>query len=271
MVTSPERSFFDRLDALGSTLRGRADANAFRSAEPFPYVVIDGFFEDAILDPVIAEFPSARDIDWIQFDNPEERKLATRDERQIGFYARTLINWLNSSTFLEFVEDLTGFTGLIPDPHLDGGGLHQIPPGGKLGIHSDFLMQQRLKLERRLNLILYLNRDWREEWGGALELWDREMQSARKKIFPHYNRLVVFNTTATSFHGHPEPLGCPPDRSRRSIALYYYTNGRPVEEAAGVRPTLFQLRPGERRRWKIRQVLRRFVPPILNDIRYLKR
>lgn len=244
---------------------------AFASAEPFPHVVVDDLFDELLLNRVLEEFPSPKDIDWIEYDTPHERKLATKNVEQIGPLTRSLINALNSSAFIEFIEDLTGIQGLIPDPHLDGGGLHQIPPGGKLGIHSDFLVQQRLKLDRRLNLIVYLNKDWKEEYGGHLEFWKPEMKEAAKKILPVFNRLVVFSTTSTSFHGHPEPLTCPPDRTRKSIALYYYSNGRPKEETVGIRPTLFQMRPNERTTWKLRQIIKRFVPPILNDLRYFRR
>ena len=270
---SPERDFFERLDAMSERLRVRrkAAAEAFKSAQPFPHVVLDDLFDPVVLDRVLEEFPRADAIDWQRYDNPHEVKLATKDERQIGFYARTLIGWLNASTFVEFVEEVTGIAGLIPDPHLDGGGLHQIPRGGKLGIHTDFLMQQRLKLDRRLNLILYLNRDWKDEWGGHLELWQKDAPAAAKKILPAFNRTMIFLTTGYSLHGHPDALACPPETSRKSIALYYYTNGRPAEEKAGVKPTLFQLRPGERASWKLRQVLKRFVPPILNDLRYRRR
>ncbi len=267
---SLEREFFDRLSIdprrLAETA-ARASAD-YRSAAPFPHVVIDGLFDPFVLDRALEEFPGPDGIDWIRFDTPHERKLATRDEAQIGWLTRTLIGYLNSSTFLSFVEDVTGIRGLIPDPHLDGGGLHQIPAGGKLGIHSDFLTQQRLKLDRRINLILYLNRDWPESYGGHLELWDREIRTCEKRILPIYNRLVLFNTTSTAYHGHPEALTCPPDRTRRSIALYYYSNGRPAEELGGVKPTRFLPRPNEKVVWRMRQLIAKFVPPIVNELRY---
>lgn len=268
-----ESEFFRRLPIPREKLEKAAiDARAqFESGVPFPHIVVDGLFDEAVLDAVLAEFPSPTDIDWIRFDTPHEQKLATKRPDQIGWRARALINYLNSSEFLDFVEEITQIRGLVADPHLDGGGLHQIPTGGKLGVHSDFLTQQRLKLDRRLNLILYLNRDWKEEWGGHLELWERDMSKCVKRIAPLFNRIAMFTTTSHSLHGHPEPLACPPDRFRRSVALYYYTNGRPADEAGGVRPTTFLKRPGEKLNWQFRQVARKFIPPILNDLRYLFR
>tara|TARA_Y100000287_G_scaffold143386_1_gene118113 strand:- start:3 stop:521 length:519 start_codon:yes stop_codon:yes gene_type:complete len=119
---------------------------------------------------------------------------------------------------------------LIPDPYFLGGGLHEIKKGGFLKIHSDFNFHPQMKLSRRLNLLLYLNKDWQEDYGGHIEFWDRSMKECGKKFLPIFNRMVIFSTTHSSFHGHPEPLNCPETRSRKSIALYYYSNGRPKNE-----------------------------------------
>lgn len=245
-----------------------AAAREFASAEPFPHVVLDGLFDPLVMKQVVDAFPGKDAIDWERFDTPHEQKLATKDESQIPLVPRLLIQYLNSAAFLNFVEEITGITGLIADPHLSGGGLHQIAPGGKLGIHTDFLRQQRLKLDRRLNLILYLNDEWKEEYGGHLELWSRDRSSCVKRVMPLVNRVVIFNTTGFSYHGHPDPLQCPPDRTRKSVAIYYYTNGRPADEMGGVKPTLFMLRPGERAKWKLRQILRKLIPPIVFEMRY---
>jgi hypothetical protein len=159
---------------------------------------------------------------------------------------RHLLAQFNSSTFTSFLEDLTAISGLIPDPHYLGGGLHQIEPGGLLKVHADFNRHEQLRLDRRLNLILYLNRDWREEYGGHLELWNRDMTRCEARILPVFNRCVVFTTTSLSYHGHPEPLTCPPGMTRKSMALYYYSNGRPAAEESDVaHDTDFQARPGE--------------------------
>lgn len=118
---------------------------------------------------------------------------------------------------------MTGIEGLIQDPYLFGGGIHSVGAGGFLKIHADFNWHHKLNLYRRLNLLLYLNSDWQETWGGALELWDVDMASCRVSIPPLINRMVIFNTSDMSFHGHPDPLMCPENRMRNSIALYYYT------------------------------------------------
>jgi hypothetical protein len=246
---------------------GRANAARYAAATPFPHIVLDDVFDPAVLDGVLEEFPGARDIEWIDFKSQHDLKLASRDEKQLGVVTRCFIHALNSSVFVSFLEALTGIEGLIPDPHLEGGGLHQILPGGYLKIHADFNRYDRLRLDRRLNVLLYLNKDWSEEWGGHLELWSTDMKACVHKVAPAFNRMVVFSTTDTAFHGHPEPLRCPAERSRRSIALYYYTNGRPETETAPAHSTLYQLRPAERVpfKWRLKHALGRWLPPVIQD------
>jgi 2-oxoglutarate-Fe(II)-dependent oxygenase superfamily protein len=171
-----------------------------------------------------------------------------------------------------FLEQLTGIEGLIPDPYFWGGGLHQITRGGYLKVHADFNRYSKLRLDRRLNLLLYLNRDWKEEYGGHLELWNEQMTTCERKILPIFNRCVVFSTTDYSYHGHPDPLNCPEQQTRKSLALYYYTNGRLEEGVSPVHTTLFQRRPGERIGASIFSLLTRLTPPIVIEAQnYLRR
>lgn len=246
--------------------RARSLRESYRTAEPFPHIVIDDFFPPQVVEEILAEFPSAREIEWQRFENARERKLASNDERRLGPAARKLIWEMNSQVFLEFLQVLTGIDNLIPDPQLSGGGMHQIERGGKLGIHIDFNKHGAYGLDRRLNLLLYLNKDWKEEYGGHFELWDREMKRCARRVLPVFNRVAIFSTTEHSWHGHPEPLTCPEGWTRKSLALYYYTNGRPEEERSGVHTTVFRERPGEvlapeRKSGGIH--LRDFAPPIL--------
>ena len=145
--------------------------------------------------------------------------------------------------------------------------MHQIEPGGKLAVHADFNRHPRNGIDRRLNALLYLNPDWRDEYGGHLQLWDRNMTKCEARIAPLFNRMVVFSTTDFSYHGHPDELTCPVGVTRKSLALYYYTNGRPKEEVSGEHSTLFRERPGEdlHDSWKARmkEVARDCLPPIV--------
>lgn len=245
----------------------------YAEAQPFPHIVIDNFLPESILEGILSEFPKAGDIDWQKFENKAEKKLANRHEKYMGDNTRSLLYQLNSSTFISFLEKLTGIQGIIPDPHYVGGGLHQIERGGYLKMHVDFNRHEELRLDRRLNLLLYLNKDWKEEYGGYLELWDSKMTQCEKKVLPIFNRLVIFTTTDFSYHGHPEPLTCPEGWTRKSLALYYYTNGRPAEEINGKgHSTIFQSRPGEEIKEKeslkttTKAFLKKLLPPILIDV-----
>jgi Rps23 Pro-64 3,4-dihydroxylase Tpa1-like proline 4-hydroxylase len=240
----------------------------YKAAKPFPHVVIDDFLPEAVAQRILDEFPSPGADDWYRFQRGTERKLQTTAELGIGPVARQVLNQFNSSAVIDFLETLTGVEHLVPDPHYSGGGLHQIERGGFLKVHADFNHHPRLDLERRLNLLLYLNRDWRDEWGGHLELWDTTMTSVVQRIAPTFNRCVVFSTTSFAYHGHPDPLKCPEGVTRKSMALYYYTKDRPPEELMPAHTTRFQRRPGEalNSRMPLKETLKRFVPPIVLDV-----
>lgn len=240
---------------------------SYLSAKPFPHVVFDNFFDPELLDQVLQEFPTPDAIRWQSFDSIYEIKLASAAESTFGPATRLLMYHLNSITFLEFLSRVTGIDNLIPDPRFEGGGLHQIERGGKLGVHADFNRHRQYGLDRRLNLLLYLNRNWREEYGGHLQLWNRDMTRCEAKVLPLFNRVMVFGTTDFTYHGHPDPLTCPEGMSRKSLALYYFSNGRPSEEVTGEHSTLFRPRdaaefqPTVGRR--VRSLVRELLPPIL--------
>jgi Rps23 Pro-64 3,4-dihydroxylase Tpa1-like proline 4-hydroxylase len=243
----------------------------YSEGHPFPHVVIDNFLPEFILDEILTEFPQPEQISWKQFDTTTEKKLASTSELQMGDATRLLLYQLNSSTFIDFLEDLTGIAGIIPDPHFVGGGLHQIQRGGYLKIHADFNHHRKLHLDRRLNLLIYLNKNWQDEYGGHFEMWNAEMTQCKKKILPIFNRCVIFNTTDWSYHGHPHPLNCPEGRTRKSLALYYYSNGRPIEEVSERHSTIFKvidqqdIQPNLTANSTIKNILKKITPPIFWD------
>lgn len=239
-------------------------AESYASAKPYPHAVIDGFIpQDWILHKVLEEFPSPKKNNWHPDSPAQLAKASYTTDYLYGPHTRHLMNEFNSATFIKFLQQLTGIQGLIPDPHYLGAGLHQINSGGFLKIHTDFSWYPELKLRRRLNMLLYLNEGWREEWGGAIELWDKKMKGCVKKALPLFNRCVIFNTTQTSYHGHPDPLMCPKDVSRKSIALYYYTAdaSEPTFKKHG---TLFFGRPKEKMVYP-RNFIARFLPSWFYD------
>lgn len=219
----------------------RALHEHYVSADPFPHIVIDDLFDDAVLQSIVDDFPKPEQTRWMRFDSPTEKKLGYYHEHStITANIRAFLDAMNGFEMLLFLEALTGIEGLIPDPYFGGGGLHQIESGGFLKIHTDFNVHPKLKLDRRVNLLVYLNRGWQEEWGGHLELWNASMTEQRQRIAPLFNRTVVFSTTDHSFHGHPHPLATPPGVTRKSVSLYYYTAGRPEEERSAPHDTIFR-------------------------------
>lgn len=224
---------------------------AYVAAAPFPHAVVDGFLPADTALAAARTFPRVDDpvwLDWRVRDRVHQPlKQGIGDAARLGRahpLLQGLLMALNSSPVIRFVEKLTGIADLIPDPHLAGGGLHQILPGGRLSVHADFNMHPSLRLYRRVNLLLYLNETWSESYGGELELWAGDMSACVQRIAPLLNRCVIFNTDRRSLHGHPEPLRTPSGVTRKSLALYYYSvEGQPDD--LDHRPTGWQLRPGE--------------------------
>lgn len=206
--------------------------------KPFPHTYIDDLFPLETLEEILREVP----------DNPankdgcvkngqrcfkskvEKFKNAIDDDVFHGPATSAFFAFLRSISFVGFLEELTGIKDILPDPHYLGAGIHQTLSGGFLDIHADFNRYPRYALHRRVNILFYLNPQWNDSWGGELELWSRDLKSCDVKLSPVLNRLVVFSSTDFSYHGHQVPLRCPKDRSRRSIAMYYYTQDRPSEE-----------------------------------------
>jgi hypothetical protein len=215
------RPFHFSSDELQAVAARRAQS--YRSATPFPHAVIDGLVPDGVIDGLLAEFPGLDDDAWTRYDDRHQRKLQGHRRELHGPFTRQILAEFMSAEFVAFLEALSGIAGLITDPSMLGGGLHQSGPGGYLKIHTDQTFEPRLRVERRVNVIFYLNRDWSSSYGGDLELWEAERNSCVKTIAPLAGRMVVFNTDMPSWHGHPRPLACPPGTARRSLALYYYT------------------------------------------------
>lgn len=226
---------------------GRDKHEEYINAKPFPSIVLDNFFNENFLSQIADEFPDlSKQQDVITYDNQNEKKFEAKGEKYFSEKTKAFAHFLNSQPILEFLQELTGINEkLLPDPYFVGGGYHEIKPGGLLKVHADFNKHEDFKLDRRINLLVYLNKDWDESYGGHFELWNETMTRADKKVLPIFNRVAIFSTTDFSYHGHPNPLTCPPDRSRKSLALYYYSNGRPKSEISNkAHGTLFVNRKG---------------------------
>jgi Rps23 Pro-64 3,4-dihydroxylase Tpa1-like proline 4-hydroxylase len=239
------------LDQIEAQQTGELLAQDYAHANPFPHAVIDDFLPTEMAENLLAHFPTDNKI----HDKVYEKGYGGTHKRQVSpydcdEYLRAAFSFFNSAPILRFIEGLTGMKGLLPDPHFAGGGLHETTAGGLLGIHADFQVNEGLQLYRRVNALIYLNHDWKDEYGGMLELWDQKMQSVQASIAPLFNRCVIFNTDADSFHGHPDPLKTPEGISRKSIALYYYQALVVPNEKGDSRHTLYVARPDDNNKTK---------------------
>lgn len=245
--------------------KGLELAQKYSDAEPFPHIVIDNFMSEDILEKCLEEFPNEADPESITFNRDQERHKTGFNPDYMSPPVRSLFYSLNSRPFLKFLENLTGIKGLIPDPHFVGGGFHEIKQGGHLSVHADFNHHSKLDLERRINVLIYLNKDWSDDYGGQIELWDRKMMNCVVSKTPEFNRCVIFNTDSDSYHGNPNPISHPDNIPRRSIALYYYTATWDNQRRAHT--TQFKARPdsSDKVDWRIKtdEFLADIFPPIL--------
>lgn len=221
-----------------------ASAESYRSAQPFPHIVLDDVLHPEAFAAVVRDFPGIDDEFWKGYLHVNETKYCNVSPDTWAESLQAVAQEFCSPEFVAYLEELTGIENLIPDYTMDGGGLHMTKRGGHLNIHADFSTHHtQANWARRINILLYLNEEWRDDWGGKLELWDPEMTAVQGTVTPAGNRMLVFTTSDDSFHGHPDGLTCPPDVARRSLAMYYFT-----EEAAPVRKsTNYQARPEESR------------------------
>jgi len=219
-------------------------SDKFLRSEPFNHVVIDNFLDVETADLLANNFPGPDDVVWWMYDNPLEKKYAFDKVNSLDPSFVKVFEYFNSSNFVDQIQKLSGLQSLIADPSLRGGGLHMIGRGGKLDVHEDFNIHKDLKAFRKLNLILYLNKGWKDEWGGHLEIWNSSMTNLHRSVLPVHNRAVIFRTDQNSNHGHPHPLSCPEERFRQSIAVYYYEPVRSIENLE-YKSTNYKKLPGE--------------------------
>ena len=214
-----------------------------RDRLPYPYIVLDEFLPNEVAHKAMEAFPAIKDDGWIHYLHVNEKKHGLNKLDLMPTYIRTVIEKLNHPKTVDFISRLTGIPNLKADDSLEGGGLHQTCRGGFLNVHADFTVHPHKRhWRRRVNLLLYLNENWEESYNGHLELWSRDMARCEKKIAPLFNRCVIFNTDEDSYHGVPETILCPEDMTRKSIALYYFTE----EEVAPIlRSTNYKARPGD--------------------------
>jgi len=196
----------------------------YRENKPCPHILLRDFLNPETALVMAQQFPQPNSDAWTQYKHANENKLGMPKRELFPTTIGAVVDELNSPEFVAWISKLTGIPNLMADPMLEGGGLHQSGPGGYLNVHTDFSMHHfHTHWHRRVNLILYLNPGWKEEWGGSLELWEAKMARCGAKYPPVLNHTLIFTTDERSLHGFPDPLTCPAGESRKSLALYYYT------------------------------------------------
>ncbi len=197
--------------------------------EPFDHWIIDDFFPPDKAQRITENFPAYDDERWYFYENAIENKKTLQNWLRFPPEIYQTLQDLCSNDFIETIKSMTGIKNLYPDYGLHGGGLHMHGRGGNLNIHKDYSIHPRLKLQRKLNLIVYMSDDWDPTWGGGLELWSNNPKTNRPKelvktVEPKFNRAILFDTTQNSWHGLPKPLTCPEGKYRKSLAVYYLTD-----------------------------------------------
>lgn len=227
----------NRLDKEIKTLQKKYADN-----DPFPNIFIDHFLTDKCLKSICDDFPQVSDSIWTHYIHYNERKHGLTKWEHFPKSVQDLITEMGQTPFIHWLENLTGIQNLFADPDLEGSGLHQTLTGGFLNIHADFTVHPKHNnWQRRVNVLIFLNENWDNKWGGILEFWDETMQQCKKQISPVSNRVAIFSTGKKTYHGYPNPITCPEGVSRKSIAMYFYTKDDSFEKVA----TDYRARPND--------------------------
>ena len=247
-------------------------AHSYRTASPFPHLILDDLFSDELLGKLAGEIPEASSDNWVVHEEPQLLKFNLRSVVSLGETGMQITAFLHSAVFLYFLSELTGIWNLLPDPYLRAAGYHVLPPGGHFGIHIDRNTDHTNGLKRRLALIIYLNRSWKHEFGGQLELGNSTGTHCEVIVEPRFNRTVLFEIADRNFHGVPAPVAAPDGETRKSFFIYYHTarfdDKRDALPHTTVYAPMFQNRGGSR----LRSLIRDVTPPIvLRAVKALRR
>ncbi len=232
----------------------------YLAARPFPHLVVDGLFSDEAMEELLGEIPPLRDDRWVHHEEKRLTKSNLRSAVDVGEVGYQHLSFLHSAAFLYLLAELTGIWHMVPDPYLSGGGYHVVPTGGRFDVHADRNVDHNTGLTRRLAMITYLNKDWKPEYGGQLELWSTDASRCEVVVEPVFNRTILFEVADRNYHGvRPvEKAG----QERKSFAMYFHTVGLPDGKTAAPHnsiyaPTFYRKGP------ELRHIVRDCIPPLL--------
>ena len=244
-----------------------------RTSSPVKNFCIDNFLDEAFANSVIAAYPSFEDALKVgrSFAAVNEKgKVQMTDSSKFAEPVAELNKQLASPEFLALLSDVFDMPNLLPDEELVGGGIHQTGPRGHLDVHVDFNFIEDRQLHRRLNILIYFNKDWKPEWGGNIELWDADVKHCHQSFSPIFNRCVVFETNEISYHG-VTAVKCPEGLSRKSFAAYYYTREAPAHWNGVAHTTIFKARPDEVLKGNVMMPLEKARNRLIGTLRGIKK
>jgi 2-oxoglutarate-Fe(II)-dependent oxygenase superfamily protein len=252
-----------RFDVSDTEFRN-ALRDQFTNAKPFEHLIIDGLFNERLLELIAEEFDFPGESGWktVQNENQMVRRLVSG--AAIGPATQLYYDIIHSRRFVEFLSAVTGIANVIPDPTLQRGGLQECQTGAWFGIHVDFNKHRSTMLDLEFGLITYLNRGWKGSFGGTLELWDAETQSCVMEVVPEFGRTVLLRHGEKSYHGHSKPVSAPDGKPRRAIAAYYYGN-RPELRSNSLHTTIFY-EPKPKKQNIAKSTMKYCLPPLLVDL-----
>lgn len=239
---------------------------------PFPHFCIDNILDEAFANEIYDAFPSYIEAQKLGREFAavnEKRKVQVTDFKKFPAPILRLHKVLASRAFISKVEEMTGIPKLLADPDLAGGGIHETNSGGHLDVHVDFNFISENKWHRRVNILFYFNKGWKEEYGGYLDIWDKEVKNRTGYFAPIFNRACGFATGEASWHG-VTPITCPTDIMRKSFAVYYYTKEAPKGWDGFKHSTIFKARPEEWMKGKLAMPLESAIRSAKNKISRLK-
>ena len=230
----------------------------YQSGDPYPHLILDNMFSEEVLDSLVDELPPFTSEKWVHERHDRLVKSNLRSAVDLGDHAFQFASVMHSAGFLYFVSEITGVRPLLPDPYLSGAGYHVVPAGGKFDVHADRNIDQNSGLERRLAMLIYLNKDWRPEYGGQLELWNQEGTKCEKVVEPIFNRTILFEIGDKNFHA-VRPVTDGLGLKRRSFAIYYHSVGKNLVGHNSIyAPAVYRTKTPLSRR-----IVRAALPPIL--------
>ena len=230
----------------------------FRGGFPYKHIVIDNFFLPEIAEKLESEFPDPNSADMVNYNSPLEKKFSLNRWNDFPPCTYRAFSMFGNENFLQNMRNITEMHDLTFDYGLHGGGWHMHGNGGNLNVHLDYNLHPKMSEQRKLNIIVYLTKDWKREWGGGLELWkdNGDFPPSRHKIVDNvFNRAIIFDTTQNSWHGLPDPIKCPEGVYRKSIAAYFLCPAPAETDQRG--RALFLPRDDQKNDPAVREIIRK--------------